>query len=104
MGILSSLFGNRNNKLKELLEQGAVVIDVRTSVEFSGGHVDNSINIPLDQVQHKIKKIKQLKAPLVLCCASGMRSANAANILRNNNIANVHNGGRWLKINRLMNN
>jgi len=104
MGILSSLFGKRNNKLIEVLEQGAVIIDVRTNVEFREGHIKNSINIPLHQVQHKLKKIKQLKSPLILCCATGMRSANAANILRNNNINNVYNGGRWLKVDRLMNN
>lgn len=103
MGIFSSFFGKRNNQLKEILEQGAKIIDVRTSMEFQSGHVNGSLNIPLDQLQHKISKLKKLKTPLVFCCASGARSAAATSMLRGKNFDNVYNGGRWLKVHRLMN-
>lgn len=104
MGIFSKLFGNKNEALIEALENGATIIDVRTVAEYKTGHVDGSVNIPLDQIQHKLKKLKQLNKPMVLCCASGMRSANATNILKSNNIENVFNGGSWTKVDRLLSN
>lgn len=104
MGLFSILFGKANNQLKEILQQGAKIIDVRTAMEFRNGHVQGSINIPLDQLHHKVGKLKKIKAPLVLCCASGARSAAATNILRGKNITNVYNGGRWIKVDRLLNN
>ncbi|MGQ1786698.1 MULTISPECIES: rhodanese-like domain-containing protein [unclassified Saccharicrinis] len=101
MGLLNFLFGGKNNPLKEIIQQGATIIDVRTPDEFKYGHVDGSINIPLDQIEHKMKRIRKMKMPLVLCCASGIRSANATHYLKNNNIADVYNGGRWSKVDRL---
>lgn len=104
MGILSRLFGNKTNPLTEILNQGATIIDVRTPAEYMGGHVEGSINIPLDQVQHKVGKIKKMKSPLVLCCASGIRSASATSLLKSHSINDVYNGGRWSKVDQLMNN
>lgn len=104
MGLFSNLFGKKNNALTEVLGQGATIIDVRTVAEYKTGHVDGSVNIPLDQIQHKLKKLKQINKPLVMCCASGMRSANATNILKSNNINNVYNGGSWTKVDRLLSN
>ncbi|WP_066627753.1 rhodanese-like domain-containing protein [Labilibacter marinus] len=102
MSFFSRLFGGGKNPLSEILENGATIIDVRTPGEFSMGHVDGSINIPLDQIQHKLKKIKKMPTPLVLCCASGIRSANATAILQRNSVLDVHNGGRWSKVDRLL--
>jgi len=104
MGFLSKLFGGGNNQLLDVLAQGATIIDVRTPAEYMGGHVSGSINIPLDQVTHKLSKIKKMKKPIVLCCASGVRSANATYLLKNKNINDVHNGGRWSKVDKLLNN
>jgi len=81
----------------ELLRNGAVLIDVRTPAEFNAGHVKGSTNIPLDKISTKIDKIKQLKKPVVLCCQSGMRSAQATSILKGKGIEDVHNGGGWHK-------
>jgi rhodanese-related sulfurtransferase len=41
------------------------------------GHVAGSINIPLNEIPHRMQEIQELKAPLVLCCASGNRSGQA---------------------------
>lgn len=103
MGLLDLLFGKRNNELKEVLHQGAVIIDVRTAMEFRMGKVDGSINIPYEQISHKLGKLKKYKKPIVLCCASGSRSAAAANILRNEGFKSVYNGRTWNKVNRLVN-
>jgi rhodanese-related sulfurtransferase len=62
-------------------ENTGTIVDVRTPAEFMGGNVNDSINIPLQEIQQRLDEIKQLKTPLVLCCASGGRSAMAAQFL-----------------------
>lgn len=103
MGLFSFLFGKKNNIIQEKLQTGATVIDVRTPSEYRSGHVSGSINIPLDQLPHKVGKIKKMGTPLVLCCASGMRSASATSLLKSKSIDDVHNGGSWYKVDRLLN-
>jgi phage shock protein E len=74
------------------------VVDVRTPLEFMGGNVAGSINIPLNEIEYRIDELKQLPQPLVLCCASGARSAAAASFLKSSGI-NCENGGSWLQVN-----
>ncbi|MEZ4720409.1 MAG: rhodanese-like domain-containing protein [Flavobacteriales bacterium] len=101
MGLLDALFGGGGNQAKELLDKGAVVIDVRTPAEFAGGHVKGSKNIPLQTIQSKVNDIKKLNKPVVACCASGMRSGQATDILQRAGIEAV-NGGPWTKVNSLV--
>lgn len=77
-----------------LLKAGAVIIDVRTKAEFQGGHIRNSQNIPLNNLSNHYSKLKKDK-PIIACCASGMRSAQAVNILKSNGFTEVYNGGGW---------
>ena len=91
-------FGPKVN-YKELLSQGAQIIDVRTRGEFASGNVKGSINIPLNKLElhsHKIKK----NVPIITCCASGMRSASAKSTLHNLGYKEVYNGGGWMSLNR----
>lgn len=83
---------------RELIANGAIVIDVRTKGEFSGGHVQGSVNIPLDQLSSGMKKLKDKDKVIITCCASGMRSASAKAILRSNGYKNVHNAGSWYNL------
>lgn len=82
---------------KELVENGAVIIDVRTKGEYKNGHLDNAINIPLDVVGKEIEKFEKDKI-VITCCASGMRSASAKSLLKSKGYANVHNGGSWVSL------
>lgn len=84
---------------KTLVEGGAQIIDVRTPAEFSTGHIPNSINIPLTLLSKRIVRVGKDR-PIILCCASGMRSASARNTLLSMGYRFVHNGGSW---SRLMN-
>lgn len=77
-------------------KQGTIV-DVRTPGEFAGGHVAGSINIPLQEITAKIEELKNLKLPLVLCCASGNRSGQAHQYLAQQGIACM-NGGSWFDV------
>lgn len=76
----------------------ATIVDVRTPGEFSMGKVEGSINIPLNEVPEKIEEFKQMKKPLVLCCASGGRSGQAMQFLASNGITDIYNGGGWQEL------
>ena len=82
---------------KQLLADGAVIIDVRSKGEFAGGSVPGSENIPLGSVPGKIKQIKSLDVPVICVCASGMRSGTAKAQLKAAGV-NAHNGGAWTKL------
>jgi phage shock protein E len=80
------------------------IIDVRTPAEFMGGSVAGSINIPLNELPYRLDEVKQQVQPVILCCASGARSAQATAFLRAQGIA-CENGGSWLSVNfRIANN
>ena len=83
----------------ELVKKGAVILDVRSKSEYDGGNIKNSINIPVDQLQKNLSKLKDKNKPIITCCASGMRSASAKSILQNHGYKNVHNGGGWMSLN-----
>lgn len=79
----------------ELVSRGAVIVDVRSKGEYSGGHIKNSMNIPLDQLRSHLEKLKDKEKPIITCCASGMRSASAKAILKAEGYQEVYNGGGW---------
>lgn len=101
MGLLDFLgFGKRKEQLREALSNGAVIIDVRTKGEFSSGNIKGSQNIPLDKIRGQVERIKKINKPVVVCCASGMRSGSAKSILKNNGVE-CYNGGGWQSLNSL---
>lgn len=93
-----NLFGSSDNNINELVEQArttreALIIDVRTPTEFSQGHIENAINIPLDSIQEIANKISDRTTPLYLYCASGARSSNACRFLESQGFEQVTNMG-----------
>jgi phage shock protein E len=96
--LLKNLFGlGPQVNYRELVQNGAIIIDVRTKGEFQGGHIRNSINIPLSNLQGSLSKLKKNK-PVITCCASGSRSSSAKSILKSNGFESVHNGGSWISL------
>ena len=79
-------------------ENHGTIVDVRTREEFMGGHVVSSINIPLSELEERLEEIKALPTPLILCCASGGRSAQAEDYLSQQGVTCL-NGGSWLNVN-----
>lgn len=86
------------NNSKIISKQKASILDVRTPTEFSAGHVAGSINIPLQELHQRIMEIKNLKQPIVICCASGVRSSQACAYLSQFEF-NCINGGSWMDVN-----
>ncbi|MDT0686464.1 rhodanese-like domain-containing protein [Autumnicola psychrophila] len=76
------------------------VVDVRTPGEFMGGSVSGAVNIPLHEIPHRIDELKEMKIPLIFCCASGNRSGQATNFVNLQGVDCV-NGGSWLEVNYL---
>jgi len=91
------LGGGPQVDLNEWIQNGAVIIDVRTPGEYRGGHVKGSKNIPLNEIGKQMDKIKKMNKPVITCCASGARSGSAASKLKAAGIEAV-NGGPWHKV------
>lgn len=79
----------------QLVKQGAIIIDVRSKGEYAGGHIRGSLNIPLDQLNNNLNKLKDKNATIITCCASGMRSSSAKALLASKGYTAVFNGGGW---------
>lgn len=85
--------------MNELINNpSASIIDVRTPGEYAGGNVVGSVNIPLDQVPNRVSEFKEMSKPIILCCASGMRSGQATQFLKQHGIEDVYNGGGWSEV------
>ena len=103
MGFFNNIFGgSKNENLATLVNEGAFLVDVRSSGEFAEGNVKGSTNIPLDQVSSNLDKFKG-KEKIVVFCRSGNRSGLAKAILEQNGFTNVTNGGTWKNINEVIN-
>ena len=76
----------------------SVLLDVRTEGEFIEGNVVGSLNIPVQDIMNRLDEVKQMEAPLVLCCASGQRSGMAQQMLSAEGIE-CYNGGGWMDVN-----
>jgi rhodanese-related sulfurtransferase len=85
--------GSRDAELESLVKNGAQVVDVRSRAEFAAGHMKGSINIPLQELDRNLSRIKRDQA-VIVCCASGARSASAKGILESHGYR-AYNGGTW---------
>lgn len=86
-------------QIKDYLENGAVILDVRTQEEWNEGHSKGAKHIVLNLVPVKIDEIKSWKKPIIAVCRSGARSGQATQFLQQNGI-DVINGGPWQNVDR----
>jgi phage shock protein E len=83
---------------KKLVEQGALLLDVRTQREFAAGHIPGAMNIPIDGLSARIAEVGSKDRRVIAYCASGVRSARAVKILRDAGFKDPLNLGgmnRW---------
>lgn len=96
--ILPMLMGSGGNDVNPaaatqlINREDAQVIDVREAEEFAAGHLPEAKNVPLAKLADRINEIERFKdKPVIVCCASGMRSGKACGELRKLGFAKVHN-------------
>lgn len=77
-------------KVRELVESGAYIIDIREKGEYERGHLINAVNIPLSQLRERVDEIPKDR-PVYLHCRSSQRSYNAIMALQHMGFDNLYN-------------
>lgn len=86
------------SEVRELVEQNAVIIDVREKGEFANGHLVNARNVPLSELRERMDEIPK-DVPVYVHCRSAQRSYNAVMALQNSGYTSVVNiSGSFLGI------
>ncbi|WP_019539039.1 rhodanese-like domain-containing protein [Proteiniphilum acetatigenes] len=94
MGFFRNIFKSPGKgELKEKIQNGALLLDVRSREEYNSGHAAGSVNIPLDILPDEIRNLNK-DIPIVAICLSGARSAYAVNLLKSEGFE-AYNGGGW---------
>lgn len=82
---------------RALIDDGALVVDVRTAAEFGGGHVPGALNVPVHDLEARPDQLDAMldggARAVVVYCASGMRSARAKALLQAHGLERVVNLG-----------
>ncbi len=89
---LNAIASERAEQGWQLIEQGALIVDVRTPQEFQAEHLDNAINYPLSEIAVHFANVDKNKS-IVVYCRSGARSGRAYDYLVSQGFINVHNAG-----------
>lgn len=76
----------------EKVAAGALLLDVRSEAEFQTGSIAGAKNIPVSSLGQRIHELDKTR-PIVVFCASGMRSSSAAGYLKRNGFNEVHDLG-----------
>jgi rhodanese-related sulfurtransferase len=75
-----------------LMNQGALLVDVRSREEFEGGHVLDARHLPQEEVAGAAESLKKYRdKPVIVCCETGMRSGAAARVLKAQGFGKVVN-------------
>ena len=93
MGLLRFLFGKKSTKTQEYLKKGAVILDVRTQAEYDHFHFETAIHIPISELKSRLNELKAINKPIIAHCKSGVRSAQAKQILNANGLEAINGGG-----------
>ncbi len=82
----------------EHLQNGAVVIDVRSAGEFTAGHLSRAVNIPLSEIETVItRKVSSKEQVVLLHCQSGGRSGEARRRLKALGYEHAYNLGSYAR-------
>jgi len=85
------------------LQQGALVVDVRSNAEFQSGHLQEAIHIPLDELDTLVaRRVKDKNQVLLLHCQSGMRSLAAKRTLAGLGYTHAFNLGSYSRALRIV--
>ncbi len=79
--------------IRDKIKAGARIVDVRSVAEFKDGAYPGAVNIPLHLIPLKMAELEPKNKPIVLYCASGARSGQAARLLKQAGFTDVTNAG-----------
>lgn len=82
-------------------KETTIIVDVRTTEEYSEGHLDKAVNIPLPLLSDSIETLKKYEN-IVLICKSGGRAGKAKKQLEERGFTNVYNGGGWQSLKAIL--
>ncbi|WP_232455903.1 rhodanese-like domain-containing protein [Polaribacter sp. SA4-10] len=88
-------------EIKEFLEKGAIILDVRTKEEWDEGHTASAKHIALNLIPLEIEKVKSWGKPIIAVCRSGARSGQATQFLSKHGI-DIINGGPWQNVDQFI--
>ena len=72
--------------------EDAHIVDVREASEFADGHMPDAHHAPLSKLDDHLAQFEKFKdKPLIVCCATGMRSNRACRTLAKQGFTKVHN-------------
>jgi rhodanese-related sulfurtransferase len=93
MGALS----RPRHNARELVANGALLLDVRTAAEFGEQHIPGALNIPVQELPGRVGELLRTTHPIVVYCRSGARSAHAAQLLRQagHDVLDIGAIGNW---------
>lgn len=94
--------GEQQENLGQIIQAGAQLVDVRTVEEFQSGHIEGSVNIPLNELESRLKELAGKNDHIVVFCYSGGRAGQAKKLLNNLGYNKVYNGGGWQSLNELI--
>ena len=78
---------------RQLVSQGALLLDVRTEGEYEDGGIEGSLNIPIQELPARLEELGDKDRDIVVYCQSGGRSAMAKRLLEGNGFTKVHDLG-----------
>ena len=104
---IKNIFKTNQHKMKHLKEivknSSPAIVDVRNPWEYEMENIPGSKNIPLDTIQSRVAELKSIQSPVIFYCRSGNRSGMAVNILIQNGLTNIYNGGSFEEMQSLLN-
>lgn len=78
---------------RQLVAEGALLLDVRTPEEFASGHIEGAVNIPVQELEGRMAELEPKDRAIVVYCRSGARSSQAESMLEGAGYGKVHNLG-----------
>ncbi len=79
-------------ELKEKINQGVILLDVRSRQEYQEGHIIGAINIPEYEIDRRVEQeIQNKNLPIVIYCQYGSRSRNVYQKMKRKGYTNIYN-------------
>jgi len=91
-----------DNGLKAKLENGAIILDVRTPMEYESDHIRGSINMPLGAIRKRYRELDPSRC-YITTCSHGLRSIKVEQLLKQRGFKEVYNGGAWVDLEQIIN-